>query len=105
MRQTIGLSLKLTMRALTPTYTLHPLRACPNSLLVHYSHLIRAYGGIPLTTIEITAAQMVMCMNLTSFAWSVYDGRRQEDKLDAQQKEHRVPADEFPSLLEFLGYA
>ncbi|PWN44769.1 MBOAT-domain-containing protein [Ceraceosorus guamensis] len=69
------------------------------------NHLIRAYGGIPLTTIEITAAQMVMCMNLTSFAWSVYDGRRQEDKLDAQQKEHRVLSSEFPGLVEFLGYA
>lgn len=68
-----------------------------------YSHLIRAFGNIPLTTIEVTAAQMVLCMNLTSFAWSVHDGRRKEEDLDAQQLEHRVV--EFPSLLEFLGYA
>jgi lysophospholipid acyltransferase len=64
---------------------------------------VRAFGDIPLTTIEITAAQMVLCMNLTSFAWSVHDGRRPAEECDAQQKEHRIT--EFPDLLEFLGYA
>jgi lysophospholipid acyltransferase len=68
------------------------------------NHLVRAFGNIPLTTIEITAMQMVLCMNLTSYAWSVHDGKnRKEEDCDAQQKNDRV-SDE-PSLLEFLGYA
>lgn len=70
------------------------------------NHLIRAYGNIPLTTIEITAMQMVLCMNLTSFAWSVHDGKnRTADQCDEQQRSMRITDAEFPSLLEFLGYA
>lgn len=68
------------------------------------NHLVRAFGNIPLTTIEITAMQMVLCMNLTSFAWCVHDGKnRKLEECDEQQKSHRIT--EFPDLLEFLGYA
>lgn len=68
------------------------------------NHLVRTFGNIPLTTIEITAMQMVLCMNLTSYAWSVHDGKnRKADECDEQQRSMRI-ADE-PSLLEFLGYA
>lgn len=68
------------------------------------NHLVRAFGNIPLTTIEITAAQMVLTMNLTSFAWSVHDGKnRTAEQCDDQQRSMRIT--EFPSLLEFLGYA
>lgn len=70
------------------------------------NHLVRAFGNIPLTTIEITAMQMVLTMNLTSFAWSVHDGKnRNEAECDEQQKSMRITSDTFPSLLEFLGYA
>lgn len=42
-------------------------------------------------------------MNLTSFAWSVYDGQmRREEDCDAQQKSMRIT--KMPSLLEFFGY-
>lgn len=48
--------------------------------------------------------QMVLTMNLTTFAWDVYDGQmRSEQECDEQQKGQRIT--EFPSLLEFLGYA
>lgn len=68
------------------------------------NHLVRHYGGIPLTTIEITAAQMVLVMNLTTFAWDVYDGQiRSYEQCDDAQKKTRIS--KMPSLLEFLGYA
>lgn len=74
-----------------------------HSILIAISHLYRALGDIPLSTIEITAMQMVLTMNLTSFAWSVYDGRiRRESECDPQQKSMRISR--MPSFLEFLGY-
>ncbi|KAK0538807.1 Lysophospholipid acyltransferase [Tilletia horrida] len=67
------------------------------------NHLVRELTGIPLTTVEITAMQMVLCMNLTTFAWDVYDGQqRSEAECDSQQRESRIV--HFPSLLEFAGY-
>ncbi|KAE8233826.1 hypothetical protein CF326_g1132 [Tilletia indica] len=67
------------------------------------NHLVRELTGIPLTTVEITAMQMVLCMNLTTFAWDVYDGQqRSEAECDSQQRESRIA--HFPSLLEFAGY-
>lgn len=48
--------------------------------------------------------QMVLTMNLTTFAWDVYDGQmRSEDECDTQQKASRITS--MPNLLEFLGYA
>ncbi|KDN37996.1 MBOAT-domain-containing protein [Tilletiaria anomala UBC 951] len=68
------------------------------------NHLVRHFGSIPLTTIEITAAQMVLVMNLTTFAWDCYDGRqRSVEQCDDAQKKTRIA--EMPSILEFLGYA
>ena len=47
--------------------------------------------------------QMVLVMNLTSFAWNCYDGQLRTDKqLDEVQMRDRVMT--MPSLLEFLGY-
>jgi lysophospholipid acyltransferase len=47
--------------------------------------------------------QMVLTMNLTTFAWDVYDGQiRTEDQCDAQQKMTRIA--QMPDLVEFLGY-
>lgn len=68
------------------------------------NHLVRAFGNIPLTTIEITSMQMVLCMNLTSYAWNIHDGKnRKEADCDEQQKAMRLT--DSPSLVEFLGYA
>ena len=67
------------------------------------THSIRQFGGIPLTTIEISAMQMVLTMNLTTFAWDCYDGQlRTEAECDATQKQSRIV--EMPSLLEYFGY-
>lgn len=47
--------------------------------------------------------QMVMVMNLTTFAWDCYDGQRRPlAQLDAWQRKSRISA--MPSLLEFFGY-
>jgi hypothetical protein len=54
-------------------------------------------------TFDVTGPQMVLVMKLSTFAWNVQDGRRQVEKLDKWQKDFRVV--EFPSILEFLGYA
>lgn len=69
-----------------------------------YNHAVRKFGGIPLSTIEITAMQMVAVMNLTTFAWDCYDGQiRTLEQCDDSQKKSRIT--KMPSLLEFLGYA
>ena len=69
-----------------------------------YNHAVRKFGGIPLSTIEITAMQMVAVMNLTTFAWDCYDGQiRTEQQCDDAQKKSRITS--MPSVLEFLGYA
>lgn len=68
-----------------------------------YNHAVRKFGAIPLSTIEITAMQMVAVMNLTTFAWDCYDGQiRTEQQCDDSQKKSRIT--KMPSLLEFLGY-
>lgn len=64
---------------------------------------MRQFGNVPLTTIEISAMQMVLTMNLTTFAWDCYDGQiRSEEQCDTSQKANRVTA--MPTLLEFFGY-
>ena len=45
---------------------------------------------------------MVMVLKLGSFAWAVFDGQRDEKDQNNYQKRFRL--DEFPSLLDFLGY-
>ncbi|KAJ1033143.1 hypothetical protein NDA13_001141 [Ustilago tritici] len=69
-----------------------------------YNHAVRKFGGIPLSTIDITAMQMVAVMNLSTFAWDCYDGQiRTQEQCDDAQKKSRIT--EMPSVLEFLGYA
>lgn len=68
-----------------------------------YTHCMREWAQVPITTMEISSMQMVLVMNLTSFAWSCYDGQMHKDKhLDEVQLRDRVLA--MPSLFEFLGY-
>ncbi|GAA5973687.1 hypothetical protein JCM11641_005079 [Rhodosporidiobolus odoratus] len=68
-----------------------------------YNHILTHIAAVPSTTIEITGSEMVMCMKLISFAWSVYDGTRPESELDATQKASKIEG--VPGLLPFLGYA
>ncbi|RDB20528.1 Lysophospholipid acyltransferase [Hypsizygus marmoreus] len=67
------------------------------------NHIIRAMYELSYETMEVTGPQMVLTMKLTTFAWNVWDGRRPAEDLDKWQKEKRIT--EYPSLLEFLGYA
>lgn len=68
-----------------------------------YSHCARELNHVPLTTIEISAMHMVLVMNLTSFAWSCWDGQlRTLEECDDVQKVERVT--QMPNLLEFFGY-
>ncbi|GAA6000668.1 hypothetical protein JCM10207_004601 [Rhodosporidiobolus poonsookiae] len=67
------------------------------------NHIGTFLAKVPGTAFEVTTAQMVLCMKLISFAWSVYDGQRPEAELDATQKASRI--DQVPGLLPFLSYA
>lgn len=68
-----------------------------------YTHCVREFGHVPITTMEISSMQMVLVMNLTSFAWNCYDGQVRTDKnVDDVQVRDRVMT--MPSLLEFFGY-
>ncbi|EPX73246.1 membrane bound O-acyltransferase [Schizosaccharomyces octosporus yFS286] len=65
-----------------------------------YNHVIRYV--YPSDRGDITASQMVLCMKLTAFAWSVYDGRQAENTLSDYQKQRRLK--KLPNLFFFLGY-
>ncbi|KZW04179.1 MBOAT-domain-containing protein [Exidia glandulosa HHB12029] len=67
------------------------------------SHIFRLVNQISVDEFEISGAQMVLTMKLTTFAFNVWDGRRPFEELDNWQKTNRIA--EFPSLLAFLGYA
>ncbi|PSS16791.1 hypothetical protein M430DRAFT_51133 [Amorphotheca resinae ATCC 22711] len=53
-------------------------------------------------SVDITGAQMVLVMKLTSFCWNVADGRLPEKDLSDFQKERAIK--QLPSLLDFAGY-
>lgn len=53
--------------------------------------------------IDITGAQMVLCMKLTSFAWNVYDGWMPDSQLTEFQKDRAVR--QHPDIIDFLAYA
>ncbi|CUA70341.1 lysophospholipid acyltransferase [Rhizoctonia solani] len=57
---------------------------------------------LTLDDLEITGTQMVLVIKLSTFAWNVHDGRRPNESLDPSQLASRIQ--EYPSLLEFLGY-
>ncbi|GAA5830940.1 hypothetical protein JCM11251_005086 [Rhodosporidiobolus azoricus] len=67
------------------------------------NHIIAFTTDISPDIITITGSQMVHCMKLISFAWSVYDGTRPDSELDATQKSSKIEG--VPGLLPFLGYA
>ncbi|KAF9028332.1 MBOAT-domain-containing protein [Hymenopellis radicata] len=67
------------------------------------NHIIRALRQTSYETMDVTGPQMVLTMKLTTFAWNVWDGRRPAEDLDKWQSTKRVV--QFPTLLEFLGYA
>ncbi|KAL7421613.1 Lysophospholipid acyltransferase [Cryptotrichosporon argae] len=66
------------------------------------NHVKRTFMAIPVSTIEITSAQMVLAMKLTTFAWNVHDGRQNIEDLDEAQRATRLT--QMPAPLPFLGY-
>lgn len=52
--------------------------------------------------VDITGAQMVLVMKLSSFCWNVADGAVPEADLTDLQKDRRLK--ELPGFLDFLGY-
>ncbi|KAF8121318.1 MBOAT, membrane-bound O-acyltransferase family-domain-containing protein [Boletus edulis] len=66
-------------------------------LTVNFVHV---FDGI---TVDIEVPQMILTTKLTSFAWNVHDGRKQEEDLDKWQLHKRVTR--YPTLLEFLGFS
>ncbi|KAK0738326.1 MBOAT, membrane-bound O-acyltransferase family-domain-containing protein [Schizothecium vesticola] len=52
--------------------------------------------------VDITGAQMVLVMKLSSFCWNVADGAIPEADLSDSQRDRRLT--ELPGLLDFLGY-
>ncbi|EGF97071.1 membrane bound O-acyltransferase protein [Melampsora larici-populina 98AG31] len=74
-------------------------------LLTHltFNHSKRIIWKIPYETVEITGAQMVLVMKLSTFTWNVYDGHhRSKAELDSYQSITSIT--KLPSLLEFLSY-
>lgn len=62
------------------------------------------YATYDPTKIDITGAQMVLVMKLTSFAWSYYDGTL-ADKKDLTEYQLSRSVSRHPSLLKFMAYA
>jgi hypothetical protein len=54
------------------------------------SHTIRFLYQLSYETVDITGAQMVLTMKLTTFAWNVWDGRRPAEVCQS--------SDPFPKL-------
>lgn len=52
--------------------------------------------------VDITGAQMVLVMKLSSFCWNVHDGRLPQDQLSDAQKYSAIT--EFPSIINYAGY-
>lgn len=65
------------------------------------SHIYRQIIEQP-QAVDITGAQMVMVMKLSSFCWNVHDGRLPPEQLSDPQKYAAIR--EFPGLLDYLGY-
>ncbi|KAF7162250.1 hypothetical protein CNMCM5623_007645 [Aspergillus felis] len=65
------------------------------------SHIYRQMIDDP-QAIDITGAQMVLVMKLSSFCWNIHDGRLPQDKLSDPQKYAAIA--DFPSILDYAGY-
>lgn len=65
------------------------------------SHIYRQIADEP-GVVDITGAQMVLVMKLSSFCWNIHDGRRPQEQLSDAQKYSAVT--EFPSIVNYLGY-
>lgn len=65
------------------------------------SHIYRKLAASP-SSVDITGAQMVTVMKLSSFCWNVWDGRQKQSELSDAQKDRALT--ELPTPLEYAGY-
>ncbi|PYI10851.1 MBOAT family protein [Aspergillus sclerotiicarbonarius CBS 121057] len=65
------------------------------------SHIYRQIVNDP-QSVDITGAQMVLVMKLSSFCWNVHDGRLPQSQLSDPQKYAAIT--QFPSILDYTGY-
>lgn len=74
-------------------------------LMGHMSinHLERQFINSP-STVDITGAQMVLLMKLSSFCWNVHDGRLKQDSLNDYQKSMAIKPEDFPGALDYAGF-
>lgn len=65
------------------------------------NQLARQFANTP-GVVDITGAQMVMVMKLTSFCWNVADGKIPEKELSPYQQERALK--KLPSFLDYAAY-
>lgn len=72
-------------------------------LMGHMSvnHIWRHLANTP-EVVDVSGAQMVLVMKLTSFCWNIHDGRLPEKDLTDHQKEYMIK--KMPSLLNYAAY-
>jgi lysophospholipid acyltransferase len=77
-------------------------------------HTYYMYTGYMSNAFQFTGTQMVLTMKLSGFAYNLYDGRnlakskaenRPKGKNDDVFSKYAIYENEYPSLLEYLGYA
>jgi lysophospholipid acyltransferase len=66
-----------------------------------WSHIRRQQADSP-KAIDVTGAQMIFVIKLSSFCWNVADGMLPEGSLSDFQLERRIVV--MPGLLDYLGY-
>ncbi|KAI1311071.1 lysophospholipid acyltransferase [Mortierella claussenii] len=73
-------------------------------VMIHMSvsHLMRQMNDYRGYKLDHTGPQMILTMKLTSWAFSVQDGRRNPKELSKYQQQHAITT--FPSLLHYLSY-
>ncbi|WEJ97700.1 Lysophospholipid acyltransferase [Yamadazyma tenuis] len=73
-------------------------------LYLSYHHIREQFFSVyDPHVVDITGALMVMVMKLSSFGWSVHDGRNSKDLLTSYTKSRIIK--KHPNLLPYLGYA
>lgn len=74
-------------------------------LMGHMSvnHIERQFTNSP-KTIDITGAQMVLVMKLSSFCWNVHDGRLKQETLSDHQRSMAVKPENFPGIIDYAGF-
>lgn len=71
-------------------------------LLVNHFYAQMFVDDFDANIIDITGAQMVLCMKLSAFGWNISDGLLPDSKLSDFQKGRAIR--QHPDILDFLAY-